>query len=141
MRTRSFSILAALGSLALAAGAYLPWLAVDPRLPPDEEVPSVAYAGLEAGIAGVDYVLLALAGVVLLAHLTPTREPPRSMVTLLTGVFAVFAPVGYLLVGSDVGFVATFVPALGWYVTFAAGVLLSVVGGIGILGAAALRPR
>lgn len=141
MQFRSLSVLAGLGAVVVAVGSYLPWLSVNSRLQDDVEVPSVLYAGMESGVAGVDYVLLALAALVVVAHATRTREPRRSGLTLVTGVGTMLACLGYLLQSSAIGFVGTFVPALGWYLTFAGSVLLSVVGGIGVLVAAALGPR
>jgi hypothetical protein len=141
MQSRSLSVLAALGALVVGVGSYLPWLTVNPRLPDDQPIPSVYYAGMDSGIAGVDYVLLALAGLVLLAHLTGSREPRRSGLTLVTGVVTMLACVGYLLLSPRIGFVGALVPALGWYLTFVGAVVLAVAGGVGVLSAAALGPR
>lgn len=141
MESRSLSALAGVGSFVVALGCYLPWLSVNPRLPPEGPIPTILLPGMESGISGVDYVLLALAGLVLLAHLNQTREPRRSGLTLVTGVFTVLACAGYLFISPSVGFISTFVPAIGWYVTLVGASILSVVGGVGVLGAAALGPR
>jgi hypothetical protein len=51
----------------------------------------------------------------------------QSVVTLLTGVGTVLF-CGFYLSGSLTGLTATFVPALGWYLTVLGGVSLTVAG-------------
>lgn len=141
VRPRWMTLLAVLGALFVALGAYLPWLTVNPTLPPDAEIPAVYYSGMDAGFTGVDYLLVPLATITLAVQAAGYREPVRSATTIVTSVVAVLACVGYLFRSSTIGFGATFVPDLGWYLTFGGGVVLSAVGGVGMVVAAALEDR
>lgn len=140
-RPRWPTLLALAGAAAVALGAYLPWLMVNPTLPADAEIPSVHYTGMDAGLAGVDYLLVALAALVFALHVVGYREPVRSATTIVTSAVAVLACVGALLLSPTIGFGATFVPALGWYLAFGGGVALAATGGVEFVVAAALADR
>ncbi|WP_435158111.1 hypothetical protein [Haladaptatus sp. DFWS20] len=119
-------ILVAGGAVAVAVGAYLPWLRTNPNLPPDAEVPTIYYTGMGAGFEGFDFALLGAVGLVLLLRGASFRIPIRIVAGVGTAVF----PVYYLSYSTLFGFSATFVPALGWYLTVLGGILLSVAGGL-----------
>lgn len=121
-------ILISVGVIAVSAGAYLPWLKINPNLPPDAEIPSIYIPGMNAGFEAFDFVLLSLAGLVLVFRVS-SRKRLQSVFTLLTSVGTVLF-CGFYLSGSLTGFTATFVPAYGWYLTAFGGVLLTVVGGL-----------
>lgn len=140
-RPRWPTLLALAGTAAVTLGAYLPWLTVNPSLPADAEVPTVYYPGMDAGIAGFDLLLVALAVLVFVLHAIDYREPIRSATTIVTSVVTVLACVGYLFLSPTIGIGATFVPDLGWYLTFAGGVALAATGGMGMVVAAALTDR
>ncbi|UPV98930.1 hypothetical protein M0R88_10345 [Halorussus gelatinilyticus] len=118
-------ILVAGGAVAVAVGAYLPWLRINPNLPPDAEVPTINYTGMGAGFEGFDFVLLGAVGLVLLLHSSSFWTPIR----IVTGVGVAVFPVYYLSYSTLFRFSATFVPALGWYLTVLGGTLLSHGGG------------
>lgn len=119
-------ILLADGAVAVAVGAYLPWLRVNPNLPPNAEIPTIYYTGMGAGFEGFDFALLGAVGLVLLLRRASFRTPIRMVVGVGTAVF----PVYYLSNSTLIGFSATFVPALGWYLTVLSGILLSAAGGL-----------
>ncbi|QLG26544.1 hypothetical protein HUG10_02860 [Halorarum halophilum] len=117
------------GTVAVAVGTYLPWLRTNPNLPPNAKIPIIYYTGMSAGFEGFDFALLGAVGFTLLLHGVSFRTPIRTVVTLVVGVGMAVFPVYYLSYSTLFGFSATFVPALGWYLTFLGGVLFSVAGG------------
>jgi len=120
-------ILIGAGVIAVSAGAYPPWLKTNPKLTPDAEIPAIYILGMNAGFEAFDFALLGFVALVLVFRVS-SRKGLQSVVTLLTGVGTVLF-CGLYLSGSLTGFTATFVPALGWYLTVLGGVLLTVVGG------------
>lgn len=121
------------GTIAVAVGTYLPWLKMNPNLPPEAEIPTVYYTGMRAGFEGFDFALLGAIGLVVLFRAVGFRTPIRTAVTLVAGVGTAVFPVYYLSHSTLIGFSATFVPALGWYLTVLGGVLFSVAGGLQLL--------
>ena len=115
------------GILTVSVGTYLPWLKINPNLPPDAEIPTLLLPGMNAGFEAFDFALLGLVGFVLLSRVS-SRKRLQSIVTLLTGVGTVLYCAFYLSGSSLTGFTAIFVPALGWYLTVLGGILLSVTG-------------
>lgn len=67
---------------------------------------------------------------VILLHVVGFWTPIPTVVTLVVGVGTAAFPMYYLSSSTLIGFSATFVPALGWYLTILGGVLFSVVGGL-----------
>lgn len=123
-------VLVGAGVIAVSVGAFLPWLKINPNLPPDAEIPSIYYPGMNAGFEAFDFALLGLVGLVLALRAVSSRKRLQTIFTLLTGV-GIVAFCALDLSGSSLtGFAATFVPALGWYLTVLGGVLLTVAGGI-----------
>lgn len=122
-------ILACVGMIAVSIGVYLPWLKTNPNLPPDAEIPAIYYAGMNAGFEGFDVALFGAVGLVLILRVTSLKKRVRSVFTFLTGVGTVVFCAFYLSGPSLTGFTATFVPALGWYLTVLGGVFLTVAGG------------
>lgn len=123
-------VLVGAGTIAVSVGACLPWLKTNPNLPSDAEIPTVYYSGINAGFDGFDFALLGLVGLVLGFRAVSSRKRLQSVFTVLTGVGMVLFCVLYLSGSSLTGVTATFVPALGWYLTVLGGVLLTVVGGL-----------
>ncbi|WP_224447346.1 hypothetical protein [Haloprofundus salilacus] len=118
------------GTISIAVGAYLPWLRTNPNLPPDAKIPTVYYTGMGAGFEGFDFALLGAIGLVLLVRVVSTRTMARTATTLAVGLGTIVFPAYYLSMSTLIGFSATFVPALGWYLTVLGGVLFTVVGGL-----------
>ena len=116
------------GVTTISVGTYLPWLKINPGLPPDAEIPTILLPGMNAGFEAFDFALLGLVGLVLLSRVS-SRKRLQTVITLLTGVGTVLFCASYLSGSSLAGFNSTFVPALGWYLTVLGGVLLSVAGG------------
>lgn len=58
-------VLVGVGGIAVSAGAYLLWLKTNPNLPPDAEIPTIYYSGMNAGFDAFDFALLGLVGFVL----------------------------------------------------------------------------
>ena len=129
-RTLRDSVQSVGGAIALALGAYLPWLRTNPALPHDAEIPTILLPGMRAGIDGFDFALLGGAGIVLALRLVGTEQRRQSLFECVTGVGSLFLCVRHLFFYAGVGGDATFVPALGWYVTVLGGVLLAVSGGV-----------
>lgn len=134
MRSRRWTLAAALVSLAgaggVAVGTWLPWLAVRPGR--DEPVPAVHPSAMDSGLAGVDWLLLAVAAVGLLGVALADRSPDARLggaraagVTIVAGGLAAAVAVVALLSN---GLLGTFVPAAGFYLTVLGGVHLSVGG-------------
>ncbi|MEA5389284.1 hypothetical protein VB779_21235 [Haloarculaceae archaeon H-GB11] len=123
-------LLIAWGTIAVAVGTYLPWLRTNPNLPPDVEIPTIYYTGMSAGFEGFDFALLGAVGLVILLHTVDFQTPTPIVVTLVVGVGTAVFPMYYLSSSTMIGFSATFVPALGWYLTILGGVLFSVAGGL-----------
>ncbi|RLM63656.1 hypothetical protein [Halorubrum sp. Atlit-26R] len=119
-------ILIGVGGIAVSAGAYLPWLKTNPKLPLDAEIPTIYIPGMNVGFEAFDFALLGLIGLVLVFR-GSSRKRLQSVVTLLTGVGTVLF-CGLYLSGSLTGFTATFVPAFGWCLTVLGGVSLTVAG-------------
>lgn len=116
--------------IAVSIGTYLPWLRTNPNLPPDAEMPTILLPGMNAGFEAFDFALLGSVGLVLFLRGVSSRKRLRSLATLLTGAGTVLLCASYLSRSSLAGFDATFVPALGWYLTVLGGVLLSIAGGL-----------
>lgn len=116
------------GVTTISGGAYLPWLKINPGLPPDAEIPTILISGMNTGFEGFDFALLGLIGLVLLSR-GNSRKGIQTAITLLTGVGTVLFCASYLSSSSLVGFNSTFVPALGWYLAVLGGILLSVAAG------------
>ena len=116
------------GVITVPVGMSLPWLKTNPNLPPDAEIPTILLPGMNAGFEAFDFALLGLVGLVLLSR-GSSRKRLQSVVTLLTGVGTVLFCAFYLSSSSLIGFNATFVPALSWYLTVLGGVLVSIAGG------------
>ena len=121
------------GGVAVAVGTYLPWIQPNPNLASGAEIPMISYYGMNAGFEGFDFALLG--AVALLTFLSGVGFQPSvsTVMTLVVGIgITVFS--GYYMSGYGlVGFSATFVPALGWYLTLLGGVLLSVAGGVQVI--------
>lgn len=120
------------GTVSIAVGAYLPWLRTDPNLSPDARIPTIYYTGMGAGFEGFDFALLGAVGLVLLVRAVGTRTMTRTATTLAVGLGTIVFSVYYLSQSTLIGFSATFVPALGWYLTVLGGVLFTVAGGLGL---------
>jgi len=127
-------VVAFAGAVGVAVGAWLPWLMVRPGY--DGPVPAIHLAGMDAGIAGLDWLALAAAAIALLGvlpvELMPVSIPglggPRAAaVTTVAGGFVAALTVFYLLSN---GFLGTFVPASGFYLTALGGVHLSMGGAL-----------
>lgn len=125
------AILRVAGSISLLVGAYLPWLRTNPSI--DGPVPQVLIMGMESGIRGFDYLLLVIVGVVLLPSFLTQRKRLQAVSTLGGGVSSLLV-CGHYVFGFDslVGFNATFVPSVGWYLALLGGVLLTVNGALGV---------
>lgn len=116
------------GAVLLVVGAYLPWLRANPGYDPIGLVPSF----MTPGLALAHFVLLFPAGVAVAARVF--RGPTRgwALASLVTGLWAVLFSV--LLLGAQ--YTAgglRFVPAAGWALTVAGGLLLALVGGLALL--------
>ncbi|WP_435101466.1 hypothetical protein [Halarchaeum sp. P4] len=127
-RSRRDRLLTAGGALAIPVGTSLPWVRLNPTLPPDAEIPTLRLAGASPGIEAFDVALLGLVALVLLVG-AGTRPRLRFVVTVAAGVGTVSLCAFFLSTSSLVGFTATFVPALGWYLTVLGGALFAVTGG------------
>lgn len=138
MNRRTWAVVARLVALAgaagVAVGAWLPWLMVRPGY--DGPVPAVYLAGMDAGFAGLDWLALAVAAIalfgVLPVELMPVSIPGlggmrAAVVTTIAGGFVAALTVVSLLSN---GFLGTFVPASGFYLTALGGVHLSVGGAL-----------
>lgn len=117
------------GVIAISVGSYLPWVKLDPGLPPDAAIPMVYVSALNAGFDGFDLALLGVTGVVLLLRRVSSPRWVQSVVTLLVGAGTTLLCAYYLSTSSFVGVTALYVPALGWYLVLTGGLLLSVAGG------------
>ncbi|MFC6824781.1 hypothetical protein [Halopelagius fulvigenes] len=119
------------GTTLVAVGAYLRWLGTNPALPPDAEIPTVHYPGMGTGIESWDFVVLGATSLALFALAFRPRTRLQSAITFLSGGTAMFLCAFYLRTFSPlVGFDATFVPAVGWYLTVLGGILLTGTGGL-----------
>lgn len=118
------------GAVSIVVGAYLPWLRTNPNLPSDAKIPTIYYTGMGAGFEGFDFALLGAAGLVLLVRARSTRPMVRTVTTLSVGLGAIVFPAYYLSRSAMIGFSASFVPALGWYLTVLGGVLFMAAGGL-----------
>ena len=118
------------GLIAISIGAYLPWLKTNPSLPSDAQVPQILLPGMNAGLEGLDFALLGLVGLALVLRGASSRKRLQTVFTLLAGVGPVVLCALCLSGSSLAGFTATFVPALGWYLTVLGGVLLTIAGGL-----------
>jgi predicted membrane channel-forming protein YqfA (hemolysin III family) len=133
MTPRKWSLAAfavsALGVVAVGVGTWLPWLTVRPGY--DGPVPAIYLPGMDAGIAGLDWIAL-LVTALALAGVAPTSVPRlgrvrAALVATFAGGLVVAVTILYLL--SNVGsFLGTFVPDAGFYLTALGGVHLSVGG-------------
>jgi len=133
-------ILIAGGTAAVAVGTYLPWLGTNPELPPDAQIPILYSPGMGVGIERFDVALLCAVGLVLLVRAGHRRTVARSATPLAVGLGTLIFPVYYLSQSTLTGFSATFVPALGWYLTITGGALFTVAGGLE-LQAIVRRPK
>ena len=118
------------GAVSVTVGAYLPWLRTNPNLPPDAEIPGIFYTGMGAGFEGFDFALLGLVGLVLLVHAVSARTMARTAMTLFVALGTTLFPAYYLSQSTLIGFAATFVPTIGWYLTVLGGILFTVAGGL-----------
>ena len=118
------------GVVSIAVGTYLPWLRINPDLPPDAEIPTVYYTGMDAGFERFDFVLLGAAGLALFVRVGSARTMTQTATTLAVGLGAIVLPAYYLSQSTLIAFSGTFVPALGWYLTVLGGVLITVTGGL-----------
>ena len=135
MRARRWSLaafaVALLGAAAVAVGAGLPWRTVRPGY--DGPVPAVHLSGMDAGLAGLDWVVL-LGAVAALAGVAPASVPGLDGVrgavatTLAGGLVVALAVVS--LVSTAGNFLGVFVPDVGFYLTALGGVHLSVGGAL-----------
>ena len=123
-------ILIAGGTVAVAVGTYLPWLGTNPDLPPDAQIPILYSPGMGVGIERFDFALLFAVGLVLLVRAGRKRTVARSATQLAVGIGTLTFPAYYLSQSTLIGFSATFVPALGWYLTITGGALFTVAGGL-----------
>lgn len=117
------------GIVAVVLGTYLPWLKTNPDLPPDAEIPTIYYFGMNAGFEAFDFALLGAAVLVLLLHGVSSRTLVQTLLTLFAGVGIGVFPLYYLSGSTLLGFSATFVPALGWCLTVLGGLFFSIAGG------------
>ncbi|WP_276300317.1 hypothetical protein [Halorussus lipolyticus] len=138
MSRQTWSVVARLvafaGAGGVAVGTWLPWLMVRPGY--QGPVPAIHLAGMETGIAGLDWLALTAAAVALLGvlpvELMPVSVPllggaRAAVVTTVAGGFVAVLTVYYLL---SSGFLGTFVPAAGFYLTALGGVHLSMGGAL-----------
>jgi len=124
------------GAAAVAVGAWLPWLMVRPGY--QGPVPAIHLAAMEPGIAGLDWLALAVAAVALLGvlpvELLSVSVPflggvrAAAMTAIAGGVIVALAV--YSLVST--GFLGAFVPSSGFYLTTLGAVHLSVGGALRI---------
>ena len=117
------------GAIAVSVGTYLPWVRLDPRLPPDAAIPQIYFPGMDTGLEAFDLALLGVTGAVLLPHGVGSRRWVRPVVTLPVGVGIVLLCTHYLSMSSVVGVSALYIPAPGWYLTLLGGLLFTVAGG------------
>ena len=118
-------VLAAVGALLLAIGAYWPWIQPNPQLEGERDaIPSILLPEMNAGIEASSLVLLALAGIAIATAVGHGRPRARAAAVATTGALTLLAAAYYLHSQSLVGFDGTFVPTLGWYATVLASVVL-----------------
>ena len=122
-------ILLAGGTLSVAVGTYLPWLRTNPNLPSNTKIPTIYYTGMSSEFGGFDFALLGAVGLVLLVRASSLRTEARTATTLAVGLGTLVFPVYYLSQSTLTELSATFVPALGWYLTVLGGVLFTIAGG------------
>ena len=91
---------------------------------------AVHYTGMGAGFEGFDFALLGVVGLVLLVHAVSAQTMARTAMTLAVALGTTLFPAYYLSQSTLIGFSATFVPALGWYLTVLGGILFTVAGGL-----------
>ncbi len=127
--SRRDRILVGSGVIAISIGVFLPWLKINPNLPPDAKVLSVQNY-MNAGFSTFDCALLGLVGLVLGFRVVSSHERLETALTLLTGIGTVVFCAHYLSGSSLTGFTTMFVPALGWYLTILGGALLTAAGGL-----------
>ena len=122
------------GAAGVAVGAWLPWLMVRPGY--QGPVPAIHLAGMDTGLAGLDWLALAAAAIALLGvlpvELMPVSIPllggsRAAVVTTIAGGFIAALTVYYLL---SSGFLGVFVPASGFYLTALGGVHISMGGAL-----------
>lgn len=116
-------VIALAGATIVAVGTYVPWVVPAPGV---ELVPAIYLQGMGWRVAGSDYLVLA----VLLVGLATaaTRRRRRHGGYLLAGTGAVVAALTALVTATSIdGFVGTFVPGVGAFLT--------VVGGLVLVGA------
>ena len=122
------------GAAGVAVGAWLPWLMVRPGY--QGPVPAIHLAGMDTGLAGLDWLALAAAAIALLGvlpvELMPVSIPllggsRAAIVTTIAGGFIAALTVYYLL---SSGFLGVFVPASGFYLTALGGVHISMGGAL-----------
>lgn len=118
------------GAIGVAIGCYLPWVRQNPALAPDAEVPSVYLAGMDPGFSAVEIALLALVVATLVWQRFGTNYARSSMAAAWAGGATLVFCANFLSSDGLIGFRATFVPDVGWFVTVIAGVLLVSAGGV-----------
>lgn len=131
---------------AVAVGAYLPWIRPNTALVGDVDgAPDILLPKLHAGIEAYSLLLFVPALVILLLLVSRRADRLQSYAEFFAGVFIITLPVHYAYTTSLVGFDSVFVPAFGWYVTLAGGLLLSIAGfaklsNVDVPGGATTRP-
>lgn len=118
------------GAIGATIGCYLPWVRLNPALGPDAEVPSVHLAGMDPGFSAVEIALLALVVATVAWQRFGTNRTRSSTAAVWAGGATLVFCANYLSSDGLIGFGATFVPDVGWFVTVIAGVLLVSAGGV-----------
>ncbi len=117
--------------IAVTTGAFLPWIRPNPGLTGETDaIPAILLPKMNAGLEGYSLLLLVPVLAVLSILVFGRTARYRSLATLLVGGFTVLLPIYYLRSTSLAGFDSTFVPAPGWYVTIAGGLLLVIAGAV-----------
>ena len=129
-RTVAVAVFAAGGVVAVVHGAWLPWLTVEPGHA--GPVPAIYVSGMEAGIAGQDYPILALAGVAGAAVVASRWWRFGGLLTLSSGAGIVVLTLWWVVetIGTDGAYLGVFVLGQGAYVTIAGGALFAGAGGV-----------
>lgn len=129
-RTRSAlaTAVSLLGAAGVAVGAWLPWLGVAPGH--EAPVPAVHLPGMDAGLAGWDWLALAAAALALVCALPADRfRTVRTAAAAMAAGGLVAATTAAYLV-SNANFLGAFALRVGFFLTALGGMHLAVGGAL-----------
>lgn len=120
------TVVSLLSSLVVVVGAFLPWVKVGPDAGP--AIPAIYIAGMDSGMEVWGQVVVPAVLLSATAILYFDYGKNTALLTLLVGGLTVAASLNYVFVYS--GYLGTFVPAVGVYLTLTGGIGLVLGGGI-----------